>query len=219
MGAFTPAANDLLIGVAALAGTSTEPPVATSSTGNAGTWTLLDTITFTTAGNNGRIYAWAYDSAATATSTVVTFKTNAADGATACQAWVWRVAGMSKYGAAAKLQACEDNSHAAGTAAATGFGSAVNTNNPTLLFYHDEGTATGLTVPTSWTEPSSPASEGVSGGTPNSRGDSANRDSGFTGTTITWGTASTGVYGHYGIELDTSAAATTQVIPVIVVAT
>jgi hypothetical protein len=201
-GAFTPVAGDLLLCVWAAAGTSGTDQTCTS-TGNTGSWTLLDEVTFTTAGNNGRIWAWAYSVPATATSTTVQCSLTV-DGSTGQHIWVYQVSGMSRFGLAAKRQACEDNSHAAGTPAATAFAAACLTTNPVLSFVHDEGVAVGYTPPTSWTEPSSPASEGIIT-VPTSRGVSAFIDSGFTGTAITWGTASTGVYGHYGIELDASA--------------
>ena len=202
--AFSPAAGDLLVCFWYAAGMSdgTEATAAASSTGNTASWDQVDFVDITTAGNQGKAFCFIQTALTSAVSTTVTV-TNTADQASGTHVWVYRISGMTKTGSTAKKQSCEDNEHAAGTPAATGFGSAVLTSNPTLLFLHDEGTATGYTAPTGWTEPTSPASEGIIT-VPTSRGVSAFRDGGFTGTTITWGTASTGVYGHYGIELDAS---------------
>jgi len=202
-GAFTPAADDLLVAAFAITGTA-GPPVGCTSTGNTAAWSLVETCTFTTGANQGRIWVWIQDALCTAVSTVVTCDTTT-DPGTGRNSWIWRISGMTKTGSAAMLQSAHDQSHAAGTAQAAALASAALTTNPTLLFYHDEGTSVALTVPTNWTEPSSPAAEGIFS-TPASRGDSANRDSGFTGTTVTWGTASTGVYGSVLMELDASSA-------------
>lgn len=199
-GAFTPAAGDLLVAVYFGTGTSGVVPTCTS-TGNTAAWTNVDSTTFTTAGNNGRIFVWIQNALCTAVSTNVTCGVTD-DNTSGGHIIVFRVSGMTKTGATAKLQSSEDNSHAAGTPQAVAMGAAVTTTNPTLGVMHDEGTTVAITPPTNWTE----RGEGIIT-VPTSRAEGCSRDSGYTGTTITWGTASTGVYGSYFIELDASAAA------------
>jgi len=205
-GAFTPAANDLLVCVWAATGMSDgfEGTASCTSTGNTASWDQVDFVDFTTAGNQGKMFCFIQTALCAGVSTAVTVG-NTADEASGNHVWVYAVSGMTKVGTLAKLQKCEDNEHAAGIPAATAFGAACLTTNPVLSFIHDEDTVGNApqTAPVGWTLPTSPASEGYIL-TPTSRGVSAFINSGFTGTAITWQVTGTGIYGHYGIELDAS---------------
>ncbi len=202
---FTPVTGDLLIAVAFGAGTSDTTMTCTNSF-SAGTWIQVIYATFTTAGNNGRMTVWIQDGLVTSGAGTVVTVTYPGDNTTGNHLHCYRVAGMTLHGSAALRQSAFDQSHAAGTPMAATFASAALTTNPIIVGVHDEGTATGWTPPSGWTESTSPAGEGIST-VPTERTETAYRDSGFTGTTITWGNASTGVYASFAIELDASGAA------------
>jgi hypothetical protein len=124
------------------------------------------------------------------------------------------VSGMSLTGEDAVRQFAIEESQAADGTPAPAFSAAALTGNPTIGFC---GNATndisgGLTNPTSW-----PELRGSNYGTPSSGAQSVARNSGFTGTTITWGSTSASIFGDCILELDTTAA-TTPVIPDLVMA-
>jgi hypothetical protein len=162
---------------------------------------LHTSVTFTTAGNNGRGRLFVQTALANATATTVTFG-DAGDQTTGNHVHIYRVTNMKRVGLDAVRQTARDDSHAAGIPQVTALTVAALAQNPTLVFVHDEGTAAApYTAPTGWTEPTSPVGEGVST-VPTERSESASRDSGFTGTTVTWGTTSVGVYGSLVVELN-----------------
>jgi hypothetical protein len=199
-GAFTPAANDLLVAFCAAVGTDGIGATCTS-TGNTASWTNVANILLNTAGNGGRLTVWIQTALATAVSTNVTL-TQGADNSTGNHIFIYRIAGMTNTGASAMRQEANDPDHAAGTPQAAALASSAITTNPTIVCVHDESNAVGWTAPTSWTE--------AAGGerafsTPSSRCEVAHRDSGFTGTTVTWGSASTGEYASIVVEFDASA--------------
>jgi len=203
-GAFTPAAGDLLLCVWAGTGISDgfEGTATCTSTGETASWDQVDFVDFTTAGNQGKMFCFIQTALCAGVSTTVTVG-DSGDEASGNHVWIYRVSGMTLVGTAAKRQKCEDNEHAVGLPAASPFGGACLTTNPVLSFIHDEDTVGNApqTAPVGWTLPTSPASEGYIL-TPTSRGVSAFINSGFTGTAVTWQVTGTGVYGHYGIELD-----------------
>jgi len=203
-GAFTPAANDLLVCVVWGTGTSlVDTDLVISSTGNTAAWTRLGTgIIFETAGNNGRGAVFAQNALATAVSTDVTATFNV-DNSTGNHIRIYRISGMTNTGVAALRQFAKDEVVASGTPQIAAFAAVCLTDNPVIVSVHDEGTADGWTPPTDWTESTTPDAEQQIL-TPTSRCDIAHRDSGFTGTTITWGSASTGAYSSVAVEFDAS---------------
>lgn len=202
-GAFTPAAGDLLVAFCAAVGTDGIGATCTS-TGNTASWTKITDILLNTAGNGGRLTVWVQTALCTAVSTNVTL-TQGADNSTGNHVFVYRIAGMTKTGATAVRQTAEEPDHATGTPQPTALASAALTTNPTIVAVHDEGTAAGWTPPTSWTETATVGERAFT--VPSSRFEVAHRDSGFTGTTVTWGSASTGEYASVVVEFDASGAA------------
>ena len=147
------------------------------------------------------IYAFVSDQlVSNAASQTVTF--DPADAANGTIIFVNAVAGMSKSGTAAIRQFAKQDNQAAGTPAPA-FSSNALTENVTLGVVGNATSPAGLTAPTSWTEPASTGDLGYS--TPTTGGEYVFRNSGFTGTTITWGSASASAFGSIIIELDTSA--------------
>lgn len=105
--------------------------------------------------------------------------------------------GMSRSGLSAIRQYAANSEIASGVAPSATFASSCLTANPTLI-----GSLTsvaGSTPPSGWTE----QVDATYGG-PTTGGGYASRDSGFTGTTITFGTTAQGLNCAFAIELDTS---------------
>lgn len=197
---FTPAAGDLLVLFAHQSGAVSS--VFTITDSQSGTWTKVgNTITRSSTATAGG--CWIRDSTVSATAMTVTI-TYGTSG-TGNIMFVWRIAGMSKTGATAARQTANQNNQASGGTPAPAFAVSADTNNVTLGVVFNATNPAGLTPPTSWTEPATPAGD-IGHGTPAAGGETVNRDSGFTGTTITWGSTSASVFCDFILELDTSSA-------------
>lgn len=192
-GAFTPAASDLLVAFVV----ATTTVAAGSMTNSAGlTFTKITTALKGTSADT--LYMFVADSLAAASSQTCTFDCTG-DAATGSVIYVVRVSGMTRTGSSSSLQtAKQENLGSGGTPAAT-FPASALTGNPTLGFVSGSG---AVTPPTSWTE----LVADTTYATPTTSAEYCTRDSGFTGTTITWGSTITGVSGCIIAELDTSAA-------------
>jgi hypothetical protein len=195
-GSFTPVAGDLLV-------------VFVTSSGTVGAGTMTDTQSLgwtkiTSAVKNtsaDTIYCFVANAPAAAVATTVTFGTGGA-AATGAFIDVARVAGMTRTGAAAVRQsAIQSNGAAAATPAPT-FGSAVLTGNPTLGVIGNGTSPATMTAPASWTE----MDDSTGYATPTTGQEYVSRVSGFTGTTITWGSTSASAFGSIIIELDSTTA-------------
>lgn len=195
-GAFTPVAGDLLVAF-----------VVASATIATGTMTDSQALGFTkvTSGvyftNVSTIYMFVSNNTAAATSMTVTFDCTG-DNATGAAINVYRIAGMSRTGSSAiKQTAKTENGVAAGTPAAT-FAASALTGNVTIGVVGNGNNPAAMIPPTGWTEAPTPD---VGYATPPTGQETVFRNSGFTGTTITWGSASATEYGVIIAELDTSA--------------
>src|SRR5215207_1481942 len=196
-GSFTPAAGDLLV-VFVRAGATAATGTMSGSTGL--TFTKVDHATFATSAH--RVYCFVANAAAAASAQTVTFDCtgDAADGSVIV---IYRVADMPTYGLSAVRQSAKtDNGSVAGTPAVT-FASAVISGDATLGMVGNGANPATLTPPTNWTE-----SSDVGYGTPASGAEAVFRDSGFTGTTITWGSTSGTTYGVLAVELNALPVAT-----------
>lgn len=196
-GAFTPAADDLLIVFIVASATVTDP--ASSALTNSQGITFTQILRAQCASGVDSIYAFVANSLVTsgqAVSQTVTF--NPADVANGTNIFVAAVAGMTRVGIDAILQSAKQDNQAAGTPAPA-FGASAQTGNPTLGVIGNATNPAGLTPPTSWTEGGD-----IGYATPTTGGEYVYRNSGFTGTTITWGSASASAFGSIIIELDTS---------------
>jgi hypothetical protein len=190
---FTPAAGDLIVVFVTASGTVAAGTV-TDSQGLG--FTKITSVLKNT--NADTIYMFVSNALATAAGDDVTFDCTG-DAATAVVIQVFSVSGMTKTGATAVLQtAVQANQAAAGTPAPA-FASAAQTGNPTVGVVGNGTNPAGMTPPTNWTERND---TGV--GTPTTGAEYVSRDSGFTGTTITWGSTSASAFGDIIAELDTS---------------
>jgi hypothetical protein len=183
----TPAANDLLICFVSASGT-----VATGTmTGGGWTWTKL--TSFTKNSGNDTIYVF-YAHATAATSTAPTFDCTG-DNATGAIIHCWRVSG-----AEGRIQpSIRQIKTATGTTTnpSITMDRAILTGNGVIsIVANGNNSAAQFTNPTSWTTDLE-----ASYNTPTNGMGSSKRDSGETGTTITWTCASTTAWGMIVIEL------------------
>lgn len=193
---FTPAANDLLVAHVSWDGSL---GAVTISDSLGGSWSLIATAQKSSGAD--LMHLFVRDSLVSGAAMTVTIQ-NASAGTGALLA-VARVSGMTRTGSSAVRQHVSHANQGAGTPAVT-FSSACLTGNPTIVFFGNTTNPAGITPPASWTER---LDHGHSN--PVKGQEYASRDSGFTGTTITWGSASATVMAQQGLELDASAAEVT----------
>jgi hypothetical protein len=191
---FTPAANDLLIALAAVQDTVDAGDYTSSDAGK--TYTKLTSAVWTTSTDTA--YAFVADQLADADSQTGTMDVTG-DAGGGCAQVILCVSGMSKAGLAAVRQfKILDNQAAGGTPSIT-FDAACLIGNPTIFIVAKNGTG-AVTEPSGWT-----ARSNINFSTPSTCLHVSSRDSGFTGTTITAGGTSGSAYCVIGIELDSSA--------------
>lgn len=203
-GAFVPVNGDLLIAFVVASDTVSATATLTSSVG----LTFTQFLKAAFRGGVDSIYGFVANALVSNTaSQTVTF--DAADAATGTIIFVCRVSGMTKTGLTAVRQSAKQDNQGVGTPAPA-FSASALTGNPTLGVIGNSTASLALTPPTGWTEP---AGGETSYTTPSTGGEYVFRDSGFTNSTITWGSASLSAFGSMIVELDTSVAA--AVVPVI----
>jgi hypothetical protein len=192
---FTPASNDLLV-VKVIASNSTSTGTLTSSEGLG--FTRITSLSYASFAHT--VYLFVANSLASNTSQTVTFDCSD-DQATGAIIFVMGVSGMSRTGSSAIRQSQVQSGTSGGTPNPS-FSSSALTGNPTVGVVANGTNPAGMTEPTNWTEASD-----TEYANPNTGGEYVSRDSGFTGTQITWGSSSaTTSWGCIIAELDTSAA-------------
>lgn len=194
-GAFTPAASDLLIVVVAGGATVDTAATVVGSTGQ--TFTKLGMATRGSSGSS--LYAFVANAAATAVSQTVTFDCTA-DAATGAIIFVTSFSSVTRIGASAIRQIKILSEIANGATPAPAFDMAVLTGNPVLGAVGCAVNPPALTPPTSFTERAD-----VGYATPAAGAEYATVDSGFTGTTVTWGSAPSSASCSLILEVNTAA--------------
>jgi hypothetical protein len=191
----TPAVGDLIVVFAGFRGI-TGTPTADATDDQGGTYTLVESAFWGASGSE----AFFLVRDTLVSSAVAHLVTVSGVSSTSGNVVPVTIAGMTKTGATAVLQskALENQS---GTTPSVVFDAACDTANLTLGAVFDNLNPPGQTAPTGWTE-----REDAGQVTPNNGIQVVTRDSGFTGTTVTWGAAESGVYGAMIVELDTSGA-------------
>lgn len=188
----TPALGELLVVFCAVSTNTNTAPTCTDDQG--GTYTLVRTQTWDSSTDTISVFVRTKP-VENATAHNVTVATGAND---AGVVGVIRVSGMCRFGSSAILQSIgADNGAASGTPAFT-FSSSCVTTNVTIVAVGSADTTT--TEPASWTEQIE-----ANQATPTTALEVATRDSGFTGTTVTWGATAATVWAAVGVELDGSA--------------
>jgi hypothetical protein len=191
---FTPEAGELLVAFVVASGTTAAGSMSDSQS--------LGFTQITRATKNGgldTIYCFVANTLAEATAMTVTFNCTG-DASTGVVTMVAGVSGISRTGAAAVLQSAVQNNQNPGTTPAPAFAASAQSGNPTLGVIGNLINPANLTPPASWIERSD-----TGHATPQNGAEYVSRDSGFSGTTITWGSTSTTTFGAIIIELDTTA--------------
>ena len=203
---FTPALDDLLVVFVKGRVTLTRPSTMTDT--QSGTYTNI--LALDGPGTNGTMYLFVRNSLTPNSSMTITWDCTG-DTAGAAHIQVARVSGITRTGATAILQTATQSAQSASTTPAPTFSSSALTGNPTLGAVFNRTDPATMTAPTSWTERSD-----VGNTTPTTGTEWVSRDSGFTGTTITWGSTSASLFGSMIVEVDTSAVPTAARRPVTV---
>lgn len=196
----TPTGNALLL-VFAMITASDDPAPACTGSANGMTFTLVASQAKPT--NVGdKVYCFVSDQLTPASPVAMTATVSLpSDPATGGVVSIEQVTGMTLTGLSAIRQFDVSNG-GAGTTPDVVFPSAVDTNNPTVIG-HIDTSGTGTTPPTGWTE-----AYDVTFINPTTGASVVYRDSGFSGTTVTWGSTST-QHAQVGVELDASAGGAT----------
>lgn len=192
-GSFTPAGGDLLIAFVVASGTTATGTMTDSQ--SLGFTKITSALKATSADS---IYAFVSNNTAASSAMTVTFDCTG-DAATGSIIFVASVSAMFRVGLDAIAQSAVQENQAAGGTPAPSFINSVNTNNPTLGCVGNSSNPATVTPPSSWAEN---ASGDTGYNTPPTGGEYAYRDSGFTGTTITWGGTSATAFGDIILELD-----------------
>lgn len=193
---FTPAASDLIVVFVATTGSvSTGKASMTDSQGLG--FTLVTFARKNTSADS--VYMFVANALAAASAMTVTFACSD-DSATGCIISPLRISGMSRVGLAAIRQTQTVFNGAAGTPAPA-FAASCLTGNVTLGFVANAANPATIAEPAGWTEAAD-----VGYATPTTGVQTVYRDSGFTGTTVTWGGTTGSAYALLLAELDTSVA-------------
>jgi hypothetical protein len=189
----TPAVGALLVVVSGSSGITTDPTI-TDDRG--GTYTKI--LIAVRSGTGSAIWCHVRDQlVSSAVAHTVTYAPGAADTGGGLHVEEW--SGITKVGAAAVLQSAKlENQASGGTPTAT-FGASAQSSNPTIAAFNQLANAT-MVEPSGWTEQQDSAYT-----TPNNNLEVAIRNSGFTGTVVTWGAASSGQFCDFIVELNSSA--------------
>lgn len=132
------------------------------------------------------------------------------DTATGCLIFVARLNSMARAGASSVRQYAGQSSQGGGTTPAPDFSMSCLTGNPTIGFVFNQTNPAGMTSPTDWSELT--ADIGIS--LPTAGAEYVIRNSGFTGTTITWGSTSASNYCDIILEFDTTSPPTRRILSV-----
>jgi hypothetical protein len=190
--------GDLLVVPVSVTGTTLLPTVTDDN--SSGTYTE---ITGGVLSNTSADKQWIFVRNSLVPATASTIVTMTPSGDTGGGLQVYRLTGMSRVGAAAVRQFAIQQNQAAATPAPV-LGVAALTTNSLIGAIHNGASPATMTPPASWTE-----KHDVGYATPTKGKETATIDSGFTGTTVTWGSASSAEFSSVGVEMDGSAAAST----------
>lgn len=194
----TPAIGELLVVAYNASANTNATPTVTDDQG--GTYTKVDTAPWNASANIGGVYVRDQLVSGAVAHTV----TIAPGSNTSMIIGIIAVSGMSKTGSAAIRQSAKVTDEASATTPAPAFAVSALTGNMTLAFAFNGRFTAQMVPPSGWTERLD-----VAEGSPIVGLEAATQDSGFTGTTVTWGSTYGGTLGGSAIilELDASGAA------------
>lgn len=203
--AFTPVAGDLLVVITGTStSTSTALDGALTASANGITFSALTTALYDS--STDKLCAFVANQLVPASPVSMTVTWTPSDAGQQSIHSVFRIAGMTRTGLDAVRQFVANPNQTSGTAPSLTFASAVLTGNPTILAIAVADSTPAFTAPAAWggTETSD-----AGGASPNGGLWDGFRNSGFTGTTVTWSTNAGGGYAELGIEFDTTLAPVT----------
>ena len=189
----TPAVGDLCVVFVVVSENTNASPTVTDNNSDASTYTLITTALKATSVDIVSVFVRDKLFSNT-TSTIITANTGSN---TSGELTAVHLTGMSKTGITAVRQFAKQENQAAGGTPAPAFSSAALTGNMTLGAVGNDTNVAGLTTPAGWTEQAD-----VGQNTPAVGLETVTRDSGFTGTTITWGSTSASAFASIILELD-----------------
>jgi hypothetical protein len=197
-GAFTPAVGDLLVAFVV----STDTVAAGTMTGTGAGQSFTKVGSYTKAATAaGTIYCFVSNILTTvAASQTVTFDCTG-DAATGAVIQVFSISGMTRTALNGAVRQFNGVSNQAAGTPAPAFSSAALTGNVCAGVVGNATNPATMTAPGSWTE-----GNDTGYATPTTGAEYIYRNSGFTGTTVTWGSASATGYGAMIVEFDTTAA-------------
>lgn len=198
-GSFSPGSVGELLVVAVIAGGTSDPAVLTASGNGVSTFHRVDMVGFN--GDLNETYLFVANQLTTGTSAMTVTFDCTGDTASGAIIQVCGVVGMSKTGSAAVRQSTSIANGTGGTTPEFVFPGNCLTGNVTIYAIGEISTG-GLLTPTNWTEGAQ-----SSFSTPTIGGAYGYRESGFTGTTVTWPGNET-AHGGVFVELDTTSSAT-----------
>jgi hypothetical protein len=200
-GSFSPASGDLLVAFCVANGSVDAGEITLTPTNGVSSFTKVDDAI---GGPDLHThYIFVADQLTTGTSSMsLTFDVTG-DTATGLSIAVASVSDMTRVGLDAVKQSTVIDNGAGGVPPAFTFGTSCLTGNPTMFVLGNVSTG-GLSVPTNWTEA---AGSDLTWSSPTYGVHYCYRNSGFTGTTITYPSNET-AHGGVAIELDTSSAGT-----------
>jgi hypothetical protein len=200
------AAGEMVFVIVANTGNAALPTVTDNNPDGLGAYTAI-AGPILKAASVDRMYIFARNALVGSTlSTIITMTPSGATTGGGLSASRW--SGFTQVGSAAIVsgQIGKQDNQAAATPAPA-LPSAATTTNPTLGAVFNATNPATMTPTVNWTERTD-----VGYNTPTSGLEAMSRDSGFTGTTVTWGSASGSAFCSVIIELDASAGAATLVI-------
>ncbi len=190
----TPAVGDLIIVAVCLSGNTNDVPTMTDNNGF-GTYDRILCVPWSASANRLAVFV----RTALMVNTTSTTITCASGSNTAGELVAVAVAGMTRAGTSAIRSSGSQSNQATSTTPAPALSQTSLTGNLTICGVGSGDTTT--TFPTNWSE-----RQDVSQATPTTALEIATRDSGFVGTTITFGATQSTVYASFALELDGSAA-------------
>jgi hypothetical protein len=194
-GSFTPAVDDLLVVVVTASGT-----VASGSLSSSAGITFTKVLTALKNASADTLYLFVANSrVASATSQTVTFDCTG-DSATGAIVTVASVSGLAKVGSSVVLKSGKQDNGAAAATPTVALGSAALTGNALIGFVGNGSSPATLTPPSSWAE----LFDSTGYSTPTTGHEVASINSGFTGSTVTWGSTSGTAFAAIVAELSTA---------------
>ncbi len=193
----TTLAGDLILVFASMSGNTNTSPTCSDNQG--GAYTLVASGLRNVSADSFSVFV-GNALVGTGASTVITVATGSN---TAGSLVAVAVSGMDRVGLSAIRQSAKQENQASGGTPAPAFSAVALTENMTLGMVSNGSNPTTMTPPTSWTE-----QQDVGQANPTTGCEVVTRDSGFTGTTITWGGTSGSAFGSAIVELNGSKSGT-----------